>query len=143
MKTDSYTTVDRNKLLRRIEVLISAHEEYKRVELEAWKKELREWCAKPWNILTIIMSSKKERLVKKFTEEDFNDRKKLTAAYYVLHNGWNCAKWAWKFDGEKETMALYGQLTAPAETPTILLSTTHIVSIDAYERALTNEGYME
>lgn len=144
MTSDSYTTVDRNILLRRIEVLRSALEEFKRVTFGEWQDEFRKWHSKPWNIWTIIWSTKKERALKKFTEEDINDMDIMHKAYYVLNSSiYDYALWAYQFSGQKETMQLYEQLILKAETPTILLSTSHCVALRELEKELKESNWIE
>lgn len=144
MTADSYTTVDRNKLLRRCEVIadsvIAMREKMKkegRQDLRNAKANIPVWryIFEPRIVLTL----------KRMTESDLENDAWLNINWPYIMKGskWCWAAWDSTLEGEKEVKQLMKQLRAEAAQPTILLSTAHICALDAVEATLKEKGMME
>lgn len=150
MDSNSYTRVDRNELLRKIEVVLSAIDEEKQYTKGEYIKEfLEERPTRTWKFWMWYYTSRKDykqmQFIKNVTEAelraDSNNEVLKIWTWYSGHS--RCAPWERDYIDVKNVKKIKSQISAPCADPTILLSTSHFYDIDNLYNKLKNKGWID
>lgn len=143
MNTDSYTSVDRNELLHKIEVMRDALKEFQDCLLKEYRDEL---AAKKLNLKWyhwFELGSLYSR-IKAITAEDLDNDNRLIELHKDLSGWWSHKYWLHPF-GECEDLVndLYVHLTTKGRDATILLSTAHAKAVRELYDELKKGNWIE